>query len=135
MCCVRAVLKRPRLYTLLRCHQIVRCLSQMVQARAVNIKSGWKSLFGVFLIAASDSDEGIVRLAFETVAMVMRDYFPHISNGFFVDCVNCLIAYGNNRHFRDFRCADFLLCAVLCPAHVPQLQGDRAARLLRRTAR
>ena len=77
----------------------------MVQARAVNIKSGWKSLFGVFLIAASDNDESIVRLAFDTVTMIMRDYFQHICNGFFVDCVNCLIAYGNNRHFRDFRYA------------------------------
>ncbi len=95
----------------------------MVQARAVNIRSGWKSLFTVFTIAASDTDgtapflrsaspqaapdrrpaaEAIVRLAFEIVAMIMKDYFHLICDGFFVECVNCLIAYGNNRHFRDF---------------------------------
>ncbi len=36
---------------------IVRCLAQMVQARAANIKSGWRSLFAVFAVAAYDSSE------------------------------------------------------------------------------
>jgi len=35
---------------------VVRCLSQMILARAVNIRSGWKSMFVVFSSAAADTD-------------------------------------------------------------------------------
>jgi brefeldin A-inhibited guanine nucleotide-exchange protein len=38
----------------------------MVHSQAVNIKSGWKNVFSVFHLAASDHDEGIVELAFQT---------------------------------------------------------------------
>lgn len=45
---------------------VVRCLAQMVNSQAKNIKSGWKNVFSVFHLAASDLDEGIVELAFQT---------------------------------------------------------------------
>jgi brefeldin A-inhibited guanine nucleotide-exchange protein len=35
---------------------IVRCLANMIRARAHNIKSGWKSIFKVFTLAATDQD-------------------------------------------------------------------------------
>ena len=45
---------------------VVRCVAQMVNSQAVNIKSGWKNIFSVFHLAASDMDEGIVELAYQT---------------------------------------------------------------------
>ena len=48
---------------------VVRCVAQMVHSQAVNIKSGWKNVFSVFHLAASDHDEGIVELAFQTTGL------------------------------------------------------------------
>lgn len=45
---------------------MVRCVAQMVNAKANQIKSGWKNIFSVFHLAASDRDAGIVELAFQT---------------------------------------------------------------------
>lgn len=33
---------------------VLRCLNQMIQARAENIKSGWRTMFGVFTVAAGE---------------------------------------------------------------------------------
>lgn len=49
---------------------VVRCVAQMVHSQAHNIKSGWKNVFSVFHLAASDEDEGIVELAFQTTGML-----------------------------------------------------------------
>ena len=51
----------------------------MVHSQAHNIKSGWKNVFSVFHLAASDEDEGIVELAFQTTGMLM---FVHIETHF-----------------------------------------------------
>ena len=48
---------------------VVRCVTQMVHSQAANIKSGWKNVFSVFHLAASDHDEGIVELAFQTTGL------------------------------------------------------------------
>lgn len=50
---------------------VVRCVAQMVHSQAHNIKSGWKNVFSVFHLAASDEDEGIVELAFQTTGTVL----------------------------------------------------------------
>ena len=42
------------------------CVAQMVHSGASNIRSGWKNIFSVFHLAASDNDKGIVELAFQT---------------------------------------------------------------------
>lgn len=44
----------------------MRCIAQMVNSQAANIRSGWKNIFSVFHLAASDQDESIVELAFQT---------------------------------------------------------------------
>lgn len=50
---------------------VVRCMAQMVNSQAANIKSGWKNIFGVFHLAASDHDEAIVELAFQTTNKII----------------------------------------------------------------
>ena len=44
---------------------VVRCVAQMVTAKAGQVKSGWKNIFSVFHLAASDHDSGIVEMAFQ----------------------------------------------------------------------
>ncbi|XP_024985305.1 brefeldin A-inhibited guanine nucleotide-exchange protein 2-like [Cynara cardunculus var. scolymus] len=83
---------------------IIRCVSQMVLSRVNNVKSGWKSMFMVFTAAASDDHKSIVLLAFEIIEKIVRDYFPYITETettTFTDCVNCLIAFTNNRSDKD----------------------------------
>ena len=77
---------------------VIRCMSQMVLGRVGNIKSGWKSVFMCFTTAANDEESGIVTLAFETIELIIREHFQHITETdatTFTDCVNCLIAFTN----------------------------------------
>ncbi|XP_072962214.1 brefeldin A-inhibited guanine nucleotide-exchange protein 1 [Typha angustifolia] len=83
---------------------IVRCVSQMVLSRVNNVKSGWKSVFKVFIAAADDDRKNIVFLAFETMEKIVRDYFPYITeteSTTFTDCVKCLIAFTNSKFSSD----------------------------------
>jgi len=50
---------------------VVRCIAQMVNSQAHNIRSGWKNIFSVFHLAASDHDEAIVELAFHTTGKII----------------------------------------------------------------
>ena len=45
--------------------------AQMVNSQAANIKSGWKNILSVFHLAASDHEEGIVELAFQTTGKII----------------------------------------------------------------
>lgn len=46
----------------------------MVNSQAANIRSGWKNIFSVFHQAASDHDETIVELAFQTTGHIVSEY-------------------------------------------------------------
>ena len=75
---------------------VIRCVSQMVLARVNNVKSGWKSMFMVFTIAASDDHKNIVLLAFETIEKIVREDFPYITETeitTFTDCVNAFLHF------------------------------------------
>ena len=76
---------------------VIRCMSQMVAGRSVrNVKSGWKSMFAVFRVAASDGDPRVVRLAFETIESIIREHFDFITETdatVFTDCVACLVKF------------------------------------------
>ncbi|CAN7134964.1 unnamed protein product [Brassica rapa subsp. narinosa] len=83
---------------------IIRCVSQMVLSRVNNVKSGWKSMFMVFTTAAYDDHKNIVFLSFEIIEKIIREYFPYITETettTFTDCVNCLVAFTNNRFSKD----------------------------------
>ncbi|KAK8937385.1 Brefeldin A-inhibited guanine nucleotide-exchange protein 1 [Platanthera zijinensis] len=83
---------------------IVRCISQMVLSRVSNVKSGWKSVFTVFTIAAADERKNIVLLAFGTMEKIVRDYFLYIietETTTFTACVKCLITFTNSKFNSD----------------------------------
>lgn len=54
---------------------VVRCLAQMVNSQAHNIRSGWKNIFSVFHLAAGDSEALIVDLAFQTTGKIITDLY------------------------------------------------------------
>ncbi|KAH7035768.1 uncharacterized protein B0I36DRAFT_361097 [Microdochium trichocladiopsis] len=79
----------------------LRCLIQMIQARGENIRSGWRTMFGVFTVAARDPNEAIVNLAYENVNLVYKTRFGVvISQGAFTDLIVCLTEFSKNIRFQ-----------------------------------
>ncbi|KAJ1331950.1 brefeldin A-inhibited guanine nucleotide-exchange protein [Microdochium nivale] len=79
----------------------LRCLIQMIQARGENIRSGWRTMFGVFTVAARDPNEAIVNLAYENVNLVYKTRFGVvISQGAFTDLIVCLTEFSKNIKFQ-----------------------------------
>jgi brefeldin A-inhibited guanine nucleotide-exchange protein len=79
----------------------LRCLIQMIQAQGQNIRSGWRTMFGVFTVAAREPYESIVNLAFENVNQVYKSQFGVIiSQGAFADLIVCLTEFSKNMKFQ-----------------------------------
>ncbi|KAI0195518.1 guanine nucleotide exchange factor [Astrocystis sublimbata] len=77
------------------------CLAQMIQARGENIRSGWRTMFGAFTVAARDPNESIVELALKNVTLVYKSRFGVvISQGAFTDLVVCLTEFSKNIRFQ-----------------------------------
>ncbi|KAF2668457.1 hypothetical protein BT63DRAFT_374383 [Microthyrium microscopicum] len=80
---------------------VLRCLIQMIQARGENIRSGWRTMFGVFTVAAREPYENIVNLAYDHVTQVYNNRFGVvISQGAFADLVVCLTQFSKNQKFQ-----------------------------------
>ncbi|XP_051121206.1 brefeldin A-inhibited guanine nucleotide-exchange protein 5 isoform X2 [Andrographis paniculata] len=76
---------------------IVDCIVQMTKSKVGNIKSGWRSVFMIFTAAADDDLEATVESAFENVEQVVLEHFDQVVGDCFMDCVNCLIGFANNK--------------------------------------
>ncbi|WOK99061.1 brefeldin A-inhibited guanine nucleotide-exchange protein 5-like isoform X1 [Canna indica] len=76
---------------------IVDCIVQMIKSKVGSIKSGWRSVFMIFTAAADDELESIVESAFENVEQVILEHFDQVIGDCFMDCVNCLIRFANNK--------------------------------------
>ncbi|KAJ5786998.1 SEC7-like alpha orthogonal bundle [Penicillium paradoxum] len=80
---------------------ILRCLIQMIQARGDNIRSGWKTMFGVFTVAAREPYESIVNMSFDHVTQVYNTRFGVvITQGAFADLIVCLTEFSKNSKFQ-----------------------------------
>ncbi len=80
---------------------VLRCLIQMIQARGQNIRSGWRTMFGVFTVAAREQYESIVNLAFDNVNQIYQTRFGMvISQGAFADLIVCLTEFSKNIKFQ-----------------------------------
>lgn len=80
---------------------VLRCLIQMIQARGDNIRSGWKTMFGVFAVAAREQYAGIVDLAFDYTTQIYNTRFGVvITQGAFADLVVCLTEFSKNLKFQ-----------------------------------
>ncbi|XP_021597943.1 brefeldin A-inhibited guanine nucleotide-exchange protein 5 isoform X2 [Manihot esculenta] len=76
---------------------IVDCIVQIIKSKVGSIKSGWHSVFMIFTAAADDELESIVESAFENVEQVILEHFDQVVGDCFMDCVNCLISFANNK--------------------------------------
>jgi len=76
---------------------VLRCLDIMIKACSVNIRSGWKSIFAVFEVAAAHDKYEIARIAFEIIERLMNEYFELLIFDF-VELMNCLVAFVSGIH-------------------------------------
>ncbi|KAH0816150.1 hypothetical protein GEV33_006641 [Tenebrio molitor] len=105
---------------------VVRCVAQMVNSQASNIRSGWKNIFSVFHLAASDQEEAIVELAFQTTGKIITELYDKQFSAMidsFQDAVKCLSEFACNARFLDTSMEAIRLvrsCAnsVSCSAHL-----------------
>ncbi|KAI8994988.1 hypothetical protein BDB01DRAFT_872611 [Pilobolus umbonatus] len=80
---------------------VLRCLSQMIQARSHHLRSGWKTMLSVFATGACESSESIVHMTFDIVKSVTNERFGDIvANGTFPDYVSCLVEFSKNQRFQ-----------------------------------
>ncbi|CAA7259735.1 unnamed protein product [Cyclocybe aegerita] len=74
---------------------VLQCLQQMIQARAQNMRSGWRTMFGVFSAASRVlTAERIANSAFEIVTRLNKDHFSAIVQyGAFADLTVCITEF------------------------------------------
>lgn len=83
---------------------VVRCITQMVESQAPNIRSGWKNIFCVFYLAAGDQEESIVDMAFKTTGKIITELYKEqfrIMVDSFQDAVKCISEFACNARFPD----------------------------------
>ncbi|KAJ7276370.1 sec7 guanine nucleotide exchange factor [Mycena haematopus] len=70
---------------------VLQCLQQMIQARVQNMRSGWRTMFGVFQAASKVLTERVATSAFEIVTRLNKDHFNAIvRHGAFADLTVCI---------------------------------------------
>ncbi|KAG6854759.1 hypothetical protein C0991_001186 [Blastosporella zonata] len=73
---------------------VLQCLQQMIQARVQNMRSGWRTMFGVFSAASKVLTERIASSAFEIVTRLNKDHFSAIvRHGAFADLTVCITEF------------------------------------------
>ncbi|OAX41346.1 hypothetical protein K503DRAFT_863932 [Rhizopogon vinicolor AM-OR11-026] len=73
---------------------VLQCLQQMIQARVQNMRSGWRTLFGVFSAASKVLTERIANSAFEIVTRLNKEHFSAIvRHGAFADLTVCITEF------------------------------------------
>lgn len=73
---------------------VLQCLQQMIQARVQNMRSGWRTMLGVFAAASKVRTERIANSAFEIVTKINKDQFTAIVRyGAFADLTVCITEF------------------------------------------
>ncbi|XP_073462877.1 brefeldin A-inhibited guanine nucleotide-exchange protein 2 isoform X1 [Aquarana catesbeiana] len=83
---------------------VIRCIAQIVNMQAANIRSGWKNIFALFYQAASDTNGNIVELTFQSVGHIVTNVFQHhfaAAIDSFQDAIKCLSEFACNAAFPD----------------------------------
>ncbi|GAA5940878.1 Arf family guanine nucleotide exchange factor SEC7 [Sporobolomyces koalae] len=80
---------------------VLQCLHQMIQARVQNLRSGWRTMFGVFAAAAKIPSERIAVQSFEIVQRVNQEHFAQIVEyGSFADLTVCITDFCKSNKFQ-----------------------------------
>lgn len=104
---------------------VLSCISQIVLARASNIKSGWKSVFAVLSLAADESVESILNFGWQIVDSIVRKYVGVIEDVYF-DAVVGLRAYTKARLSTPVSLAAIELLSGRCAASLSETLAGAA---------
>ncbi|CAE7122990.1 unnamed protein product [Rhizoctonia solani] len=88
---------KPFEYTMTHNHNpdardlVLQCLQHMIQTRVQNVRSGWRTMFGVFAEASKVLTESVAQHAFEIVSGINKNHFGAVvRNGAFADLTVCI---------------------------------------------
>lgn len=80
---------------------VVDCINNMILAKADNIKSGWKTIFGVLTVAAKERRDSLVTKAYKLASTINRDYSEEVrAQDSFADMVTCFTQFAKNEKFQ-----------------------------------
>lgn len=102
---------------------VLRCIDIMIRTCASNIRSGWRSIFVILEVAASQEVAEISIIAFDIIERLMTNQFDLLIFDF-VELMNCLVSFVSGRHtvisMRALsylsKCADNLADGKVSPA-------------------
>ncbi|GAA5875688.1 hypothetical protein JCM1840_003176 [Sporobolomyces johnsonii] len=95
---------------------VLQCLHQMIQARVQNLRSGWRTMFGVFAAAAKVPNERIAVQAFDIVQRVNKEHFAQIVEyGSFADLTVCITDFCKISKFQRVSLQAIELLKALIP--------------------
>lgn len=92
---------------------VLQCISQIVLARAGNIKSGWKSVFTVLAFAAEDSVISLAQFGWQIVESIVRRYIG-VFDDVYIDAVTGVAAYTKTKLSSQISLAAIELLSVRC---------------------
>ncbi|KDN50294.1 hypothetical protein RSAG8_01630, partial [Rhizoctonia solani AG-8 WAC10335] len=88
---------KPFEYTMTHNHNpdardlVLQCLQHMIQTKVQNVRSGWRTMFGVFAEASKVLTESVAHHAFEIVSGINKNHFGAVvRNGAFADLTVCI---------------------------------------------
>ncbi|CAE6512865.1 unnamed protein product [Rhizoctonia solani] len=88
---------KPFEYTMTHNHNpdardlVLQCLQHMIQTKVQNIRSGWRTMFGVFAESSKVLTESVAQHAFEIVSGINKNHFGAVvRNGAFADLTVCV---------------------------------------------
>ena len=104
-------------------HLVLICISIMIKACVTNIRSGWRTIFTIFEVAASQDVLEISSVAFDITEKLMTEQFELLIYDF-VELMNCLVAFVAGTHSSISLkalnhlaiCADHLAEGAIAPA-------------------
>lgn len=103
---------------------ILRCIDIMIRACVNNIHSGWRSIFSIFEVAASQDNIEVASMAFEIIERLMVNSFDVLIFDF-VELMNCLVTFSSSTHTSlSLKSLDYL---ASCADH---LAGGTVAKAL-----
>jgi len=74
---------------------VVSCMLNIVLSLVHNIKSGWKSIFEIFKIAAKDQHADIIKESFQAVSKIVENHLTYTYEHFF-ELIDCLVSFSKN---------------------------------------
>lgn len=77
------------------------CINNMILAKASQIKSGWKTIFGVLTLAAKEKNDILVTKAYEMAFNINQEFHDEVrSQESFADLISCFTEFAKNERFQ-----------------------------------